>query len=356
MVLNPALYAVLQKHFGQVKISNEDIERVEERIPGKDAIVLQRGEHYNVNCPICHDRKYRLSISYQWLVKPPMTNKRITHLVHCYNENCEELRTPEFYDQFLEDLELAEMGLLEVALPEKKVSARTQSPIRLPRGFRLLSELPAHHRAIEFVKTKYQIPYDYLSDGYSVGFTDQPDELYWAAPERIIFPIYNGGRLIAWQGRTIQDVEPRWYLPPGFIKCVYNGDRVQPFDTPIIAEGIPSAIACGPNGVCIFGKSIPTLLVHEFAEKWSSVIIATDPETFVEDPREKIRRTNVGRTFASEMADALGRHIRDVRMIQWPTEILELAKRKVNGDKVVHVPDPADLGLPYMKRLIEEVA
>lgn len=355
MTLNPELHAVLCKNFGEVHISNEDVERIEERIPGRDPEIIQRGEHYNINCPFCGDTRHRLSISYQWLTKLPLSNKRITHLVNCYNEGCEEPRSEEFYAPLLEDLALAEMGLLEIddSISEI-VSARTLSRVRLPVGYRRLSELAPDHPAIKFAESKYKIPYQYMSDCYDVGFTPNKDDIYWASEDRLIFPIVHNGELVAWQGRTICGKEPRWYLTPGFSKCIYNGDRVQPFETPVIAEGIPAAIACGPKGVCVFGKSITTKQAVQFADKWSSVIIATDPETFVEDPRDTIRKTKKGRIFANEMAKKLRQVIADVRMVRWPEDILDLARRKVGGDKEVKVPDPADMGLAFMRKLIEE--
>lgn len=356
-MLNKPLYTVLRKHFGDVKISNEDIERLEDRIPGKSVEVIQRGEHYNVCCPFCGDERHRLSISYLWLVKPPLAVERITHLINCYNEKCEEVYSEEFRAPFLDDLELAEMGILPIEDGPRKVSARTLFDIRLPVGFQPLHTLPPDHPAIKFAKLKYNIPIEYMSKSYEVGFTGEFDEIYPKAQNRIIFPIRDEhNKLVGWQARSVDPNDKfRWYLPPGFVKCVYNISRIVPFDIPVITEGIPSAIACGPTGTCLFGKSITNHLKNKLADISDTVIIATDPETFVIDPREKIRKTETGRVFADVLRRSLGDVIKDVRMIQWPDDILELARRRVNGDSSIKVPDPADMGLLEMKKLLDKV-
>ncbi len=359
MVMNPALYRVLVKHFGEVKIVNEGLERIEDRVPGKrDRVVIQRGESYSVDCPLCGDSKKRLSIGYQWLSRPPLSNRRITHLAHCYNEDC-PVRSPEFYSRFLEDLTAAEMGLLDdIEVTPRKVSARTQSGvIPLPEGCVPLHDLEDEHPAVLFLMRKYPAfntlrTVHYLSRAYGAMFTAEYDQRFPAAQDRIIFPIRQNSVVVAWQGRAIDaEAQPRWYLPPGFIKCFYNIDAVDPYKPVILTEGVTNAICCGPQAVAMFGKQLNTLMCEKLAKRCSTVIVATDPDTFVPDNRKGGR----GRVFAQELYTALTEHVACVRMLPWPKDVLELARRHNDGEDVA-VPDAADLGFRTMKKLIDEAS
>lgn len=351
-MLNEPLFKVLTKNFGEVTVFHPGENRVTERTRAGELRVVEPGESYNVNCPLCNDTKRRLSISYQWLVVEPAHRRRVTHLANCYNEDC-PVRDEEFWKPLIEDLELAELGLLDVPIPKSAMAPRVQAgPIRLPRGCVALDDLAPDHPAITFINNKYKLSVSYISRLYWGKYCASPDSDYPMAKGRIIFPIHNmAGRVIAWQGRTIDPYgRPRWYLPPGFVKCFYNGHRVPPTETPVISEGIMNAIASGPTSIAIFGKSISAALARDFAEKWSSAIIATDADTFVPDNRPGGR----GRIFAEELREVLSRYIKDIRMFPWTEDVVELARRHNNGEDV-GVPDAAELGPGYMSRQLKEL-
>ena len=355
-MLNKPLYEVLHARFGRVRITNENAKRIERRRHDGTAEVISPGENYQLNCPLCGDTKGRLSISYLWLEKPPLAQYRRTELANCYNEDC-PVREEAFWKPLIADIEMAKIGLLISDNTDCNTEIRTirETPkIGLPKGFQLLDTLPPEHPALSFIMSQYSgnlLP-DYLAKNYGVGFTSEPDPLYPRAMNRVIFPINIGGELVSWQGRTINGENPRWYLPVGFVKPVYNADKVRPLDIPVIAEGIPSAIACGHNGVAIFGKTITNQQLDYIASHWSSAIIATDPETFVPDARERGGQT----IFAQKLKAKLDSRLKiPARMIRWPMELLELGRRNNNGEDV-RVPDPADVGMKFMNKLITEAS
>lgn len=349
-MLNRPLYLVLRKRFGQVRITNENTERVEERLPNKGTVTHIAGEHYNVCCPICGDDRYRLSISYRWLSGRPMSTEICTHLIHCYNEECQEVRKPNFWQPLLEDLRAAQMGLLDPGAVHQDVRPKpVNRAAKLPKGLVPIETLSDDHEAIRFLAEKYNIPPKYLGTAYGASWCTEADERCPQAARRVIFPIYVDGQLYSWQGRTIdKGGSPRWYLPPGFVKCFYNCDRIAPHQTPVLAEGITSAIACGPTGTAIFGKALNTVRAQEFGRRWKSVVIATDPETFVPDNR----KGGGGRVFAQELAALLKPYVPVIRMLNWPKDILALATRHNNNEDVT-VPDAADLGIKVMKGLVD---
>lgn len=363
-MLNPQLHAVLTKHFGEVKISNEGVKRIERR-RGNQTTVIVRGEHYNVCCPLCGDERFRLSVSYLWLTTPSMSRRRLTHLANCYNEDC-DVRAESFYGELLDDYEAACMGLLEDEVAKSRkvgsTSTRQRGPIPLPKTLTPLNELNHQHVAIKWLQQHYRVfgelpvetMVNYLTRLYGVQWCHSADEMFPIAEDRLVFPVYVDGQPVGWQARSVYDEQrPRWYLPPGFVKTWYNGDRVAPFETPVLCEGVVNAIACGPKGIAMFGKQLNRMRAQEFRERWSSVIIATDPDTFVPDNRKGAS----GRIFAHELRDVLREFVPVVRMIRWPDDVLEMARRSNSGEEEgIKVPDAADLGFVTMRRLIEEAS
>lgn len=334
MVLNPALYAVLRSEFGHVRINNAGVKRLE--VPeGKGYNVLQVGESYDVNCPICGDQKQRLSVSYLWLEKPPLSSLRRTELAHCYNENC-PVRFRQFWEPILDKVELAKLTCLPTPRDDTPVEIVRPSKVRLPIGVVPLLDLPEDHPAIVFVKTKYpHFSIDMLSNKYGVGYLDEADPFYRLSAKRLVFPITEDKEVVAWQGRTIVGAEPRWYLPPGMTKTVYNLDKLTPTDIPIINEGIPACIASGSSGVCLFGKDITSRQLELLSSKHQTVLVATDPDTFLPNPKLK----NVIPVL--KLKEQLSLKIKNVYMIKWPDYMLKSAEQYLagNGNKL----DAADI-------------
>jgi len=360
MVLNEPLYAALVERFGYLKVYNEGVKRIEERVPGGHNQVIERGESYNVDCPFCGDEKQRLSISYRWLDRVSNFNRsRVLGLIHCYNESCEQSMPDEFWMELLEKVKAYEIDLPDdIPELERKVSARTQrGAIPMPQGCVPLTELPKDHDAIKFLLSNYRgfTSYkvvEYVTRVYGACWTATKDEIFLPAQYRIIFPIWDiSGKQVAWQGRAISpNTQPRWYLPPGFVKVFYNLHGVSPLDIPVLSEGILNAIFSGPTGIAMFGKQLNTLRAEQLSERFKVAIIATDADTFVPDNR----KGGGGRVYVEELQNLLGKHLEDVRTIRWPQEVLELA-RKHNDGEDVSVPDAADLGMREMNKLINKV-
>lgn len=349
MVLNPELYRLLTHEFGKVKIVNDGLRRIEGRT-ATGYLVEERGEHYSVCCPLCGDDRFRLSICYRWLTKSLFSNNRNTTLAHCYNEGC-PVTEPEFYQPLIDKMELLEAGLLElddIVVPDTMVADAVQK-LRLPTGLIPLKSLPYSHEAWKFLGTKYpQLPKDVFVKA-AASFSGVVDPVVPSAYRRVIFPITWGGEVVAWQGRAIDtDVSARWFLPPGFRKVLYNGDNVSEIDTLVITEGITSCLATHPQAVAIFGKELSPKLATVIKSRWQSVLIATDPETFVPDNRPNQR----GKIAVDYIRKVLEPEVK-VHLLKWPAVILEIARRHNSGSKI-SVPDAADLGPVFMRKIVEE--
>lgn len=351
MVLNKNLYSLLRMKWGAVKVINAGIERLESRDADGHYQVAHRGEHYNVCCPLCGDERFRLSISYCYLSNTLGGSYRNKTLAQCYNESC-DVTSDEFVGPLIDDLELIEAGLMEVSdvyTPPADLPASGSYAIRMPSGLVSLRELSPQHPALQFLQFKYpRVPLASFIAA-NASYAQERDPLCYPAYNRIIFPIVYEGEVVAWQGRSIDPTETiRWFLPSGFQKTVYNYDRVSEIDVPVLCEGITTSIACGSVGIAIFGKTITNKLLQQMRSKWGSIIIATDPDTFVPDFRGNLG----GKVAVTSIVDTLAPHMR-LRMIQWPEVVLELARRNNKGESVT-VPDAADLGPTFMAKLIEE--
>jgi hypothetical protein len=320
-------------------------------------------EQYEVCCPVCGDNRFRLQISYRWLTIWPGWG-RLTHLVHCFNEQCEVWRKP-FWEPLLPLLEGTE-SLLAVwndPVTQAPEGPRPDVAVEMPGRTVPLHELPPDHPACQFLASKYNgITAEYLGRYYGAVFCGERDVRYRMARNRIIFPLSHNGVVTGWQGRTILPPEQegcKWYISPGFRKTPYNIDQVEPTQVPIICEGITSAIASGPSGLAVFGKSISNGMAEELARKYRTAIVAIDPETFVPDLRTQKQRpdgtiTSPAREYAKELCSKLNQYFAvPVWPIQWPESVLELARRKVSGEDV-KVPDPADIGLQGMYTLLTQ--
>lgn len=352
-MLNPELYAALVKRFGEVRVANEGLSRI---VDDRTNQVVQRGEQYIVCCPFCHDERFRLTVSYRWLSRHPVSKRIDASLINCFNERCKEVHTEEFYQPIDRDVYLAKMGLLDVVVPDRaEAGARTQkAAIPLPEGCVPLGSLSDDHPAITFVQKQYPGLWrpgivTYLSEAYGAQYCEEGDTLFPRAGRRIIFPITKDRKPYGWQGRTIDpDGSPRWFLPPGLIKILYNLDQVPPYEVPILSEGILNAIACGPHGIAMFGSSVNTILAKELGSRFDEVVLATDPDTFVPN----YRGGKKGQVSVDDMTEILAEHLR-VRKIRWPKELLDIA-RKYNKEEIDKCPDAADLGFAKMRRLIKE--
>lgn len=372
MVLNPALYTVLRHHFGEVRVSseNEAASYTTDYASGEPRIkMLRGGEQYSCCCPVCGDTRFRFSVCHRWLDEFPDVGCRLTHTACCYNEGC-KVTSPKFYNQLIGDIQryraIEALGGFEaaarsfgVAPTPKAVASVITGPraIPLPEGFTPLAALAADHPAKQFVKRKYNISPDYL-DLYGVGYTDALDKRYPAAQYRIIFPIRWGGELLHWQGRTIlnDQCSMKWFMPPGFRKVPYNADLISSSDIPVFGEGIMHAIAFGPTGSCVFGKTISPTMCGMIAKRWHTAILAFDPETYYPDPT-----TRTGVIHILKAKEELDRYLRvPCKVLTWPTDVLKIAEQKSRvADREVRkgikVPDANDIGLVAVSKLLKPI-
>jgi hypothetical protein len=258
--LNPTLYRRLKAKFGRVKISHRGGKAIKYQNPSNPRNVHYRhGEYYCVNCPTCHDKRYRLWISYLYGTDDD-NGRPLTHLAVCYNEGCNQ-------DYLWEWLSSGLSPSTNTAVaPDTELTENTINlkPVALPDGQHvLLDQLPSDHPALKYVIQRGFSP-ELLAREYLISYTVRSHERYFH--QRLLLPVFDmvDGKveLVGYQSRAIPGVthlqRPKYYTMSGFTKSatLFNFTRASAYDIIIICEGVFDALRMHPCGVCVFGKSI----------------------------------------------------------------------------------------------------
>lgn len=301
--LNPVLYNLLVKKFGQVKISSEGCHAHYQRIPdpfNPGRTIEQAafwGEYYCVRCPFCNDHSPRLWINHLYASEVKDGRRQFTHLAVCYNNQC--LSLPGRREQ-LEQL-IFGMGahLRPRALPVKAVTTPyVPKPVTAPGTIVPLRDLPPDHPAREYLLSRRFDP-DKLSDSFNIGFVaDTAEGVSLACRGRIYIPVVQNGDLLGWQCRGITpDAKPKYLNAPAMHKAslLYNFDtaREQPFV--IVVEGVPSVWRLGAASVCLFGKSLSmaqhNLIVRTWNKKPVFLMLDKDAQVEMQHAATLLRKT-----------------------------------------------------------------
>lgn len=296
-VLNQALYNRLQDVFGEVRVYNEGDPFLASNLRGSFAVskfkknrsklsIISPGEYYSVCCPLCGDTRFRLWINHMWNVR--YLGHSLKHLVCCYNEGCQDL---EGFQDTLDEL-LSPSSLTSLVRPVL-VTERPTEEIEFPGTAIPLTELPSDHNVITYLRETRGLDITELSDYWGVKWLIESQHNLISDTNRLIFPVYSGGKLVAWQTRWF-DYERNTPVPPYKTipkyltqghknRVVYNLDGVRGSDWVMIGEGTIDAIKVGPkHGICIFGKSLSArqaeLIYTELVAKGTKIILALDPD------------------------------------------------------------------------------
>ncbi len=300
--LNPMLYRLLEREFGEVLIVADGEELLgsyqtdrrrsyaagrEVRSNGKPERkklkIAHPGEEYRVNCPFCNDTKRRLFINHRWAIKDVIGNENLW-LAHCWNEEC--------LSEITVQRRLYEM-VFAVGRPPKESNLRRGIKVDLkkirnvePPGpiipiDELQRRLPTHEAIVYLEQRGYDIKK--LAGVWDVGYC--PNSRYALACDRIYIPIYMGGKLKGWQMRMPRD----WVKgdPPKYWSCpnmqrrylAYNYNRGVQYETPWFVEGPVDTWGVGLRGIGCIGKTMNQALVAKVQKSGVlSAVVMLDPE------------------------------------------------------------------------------
>jgi hypothetical protein len=267
--LCPGLYNLLRERYGDVQLAmpgeafqaNAYRDSVTNRV--KYAI-NSPGEYYRINCPFCRDQRKRLWINHMY-GQFDADGRRITHLAHCYNDNClskyENRKALEDRLFGLVNRDMRGQMTAFTVLPgsiEPTELRQAQPPgVLVP-----VNDLPLQHKAQQYLQQRRYTPT--LCQKYRISYCVTAAQQYFAAADRLVFPIFFDNQLVGWQCRYIGDINwaqagiPKYYTMPGFHKrlCLYNYDTAKHKPFVVIVEGLTDVHAVGDNSVALLGKTM----------------------------------------------------------------------------------------------------
>lgn len=263
-VLNPTLYAALQRAFGDVRIGQRGQPAIKElgfRPNGAQYWQEKHGEAYYVNCPFCKETRKRLHISHLWCVRDDQAETSHKSYIHCFNTD--GLCTDDPYNR--DALLYRVYGSLTYRQLPSKASlhlpdAREQ-PLQteMPGDVVSLRALPLTHSACRYVISRGFSP-EWLADTYGVGYCTTAVSPYYTMQHRLFVPITMRGKLEGWQGRYLGNIDFKKMQIPKYYtyrylgsNVLYNYDVACKYDVIVITEGVTKAWVIGPQSMCYFG-------------------------------------------------------------------------------------------------------
>ncbi len=198
-VLNPRLYARLQRVFGEVKIRNPGEARVVRASHFREGTtqVVQWGEQYLVGCPFCRNAAYRLSISYQYGLSDEKGRPNI-YLAKCHARDC--LADRENRVALAAKLSDGRASPAEDRVRPGKVISDDERRIDLPGSLTRVDQLANNHSARLFLSDRGLDP-DRVGRFYGVSYCADSDDFLTRG--RLIIPVRQRNQLKGWQSLAI---------------------------------------------------------------------------------------------------------------------------------------------------------
>lgn len=323
-VLNQPLYDQLTRRFGVVRVARRGEERIVRYIPHPQYAgrlqeqVVQRGEQYYFDCPICGDDRHRSYVSYQYGQLDAHGRPQFG-LWYCQNDtHCHKDPTNRNRLQALLAVPLGRQARLLPPVyspPETDQCYRSLPTFQLPAASISLRELADSHPAVEYLRSRGFCP-AMLSETWGLAYVEG-----WspAASNRILIPVYrpephfgfpgagSGSAVLAgWQARFIGEPPtkqiPKYLFPTGFpkSKLLYGLVQAKQTSSPVaICEGVSDVWRCGPGAaVATFGKEVSReqklLLVHHFVGRPLVVMLDENASDTALELALSLRRMRAG--------------------------------------------------------------
>ena len=176
--------------------------------------------------------------------------------------------------------------MLKMGVEEEESDVGTR--IRFPQGFNRNFATPIGARYMAYLRRRgLKWP---IIKSLKLGFTHTDDIM----KRRVIIPIYEGGKLIGYQGRSIKKNPQKKYRFPKGIKMgkvIFNIDNVKGA-TVVITEGVFDAMALIQQGYCavaILGLNLTPYKVRKLILAGvNTVVVAVDSDGAGDDARNRL--------------------------------------------------------------------
>ncbi len=271
--LNVPLYYSLASHLGSVGITNLGVQAIVRQVTrwesGKLRVdaEIKGGEHYYVNCPVCGDKRHRLSISHRYATPHPISGRRIDYLLHCKNDNCFASRqNREWFTTMLSRLPRNTV-VPPATIFKAPRAALPASTGQLPPSMICVSELPTNHLASQYLLDRGFDPRT-IGKRWGVGYIDRDTTLSPPVHRRIVIPVFGPsppgrvGPLVGWQARRIDDQQSdsqKYLNSAGFQISEYLyglNEAAQSSGPVVLMEGVADTWSLGVGAVASFGCTL----------------------------------------------------------------------------------------------------
>jgi len=289
-MLNQKLLDALEELFGSLGPASNEGKIGEYTLPKKTSVcfsskqrefaqVINWGESYRVNCPVCGDTRHRLYFSHMYGTKLYPKGRKTPiffskSLVHCFNEGCHRREGfKEYRDQL--DTFISKDIVIIGADENPKLKAYTSflsTETSLPKpNFSIVSDdLPGC--AYTFLEQRQldapELDKFYLCRFVPQGATweDENNKMVFQE-DRLLIPIMQRRKLVSWQARRIMETDSKYkkYVFEPHSQAshyLYNMDRAWRFKNVIICEGVTDVWRIGEDekksvgAVALLGKNM----------------------------------------------------------------------------------------------------
>ena len=291
-VLNPRLFRRLGQRFGHVKVSNAGEAMICQAVKNlrdePELLISHAGEYYQVCCPYCSDTRYRLYVNHRFGQQDAF-GRPLLFLAICYNEGC--LSSRDNFKDFLDQLETD--ALAEAVVKPGKLVPEELREVLPPGPTIPLHRLRKNHDARVYLQSRGFDP-DELSHKFGVTFCTQ--SRYSFARNRLIFSVFERGKLKGWQARFVGELDwkgpKKKELPPKYFNTpdahfksnvIFNWERMRRWYTGVIVEGPTDAMRFGTMAGCIFGNHMSDVQRRKFLSvfgKDRTGVLLLDPEEY----------------------------------------------------------------------------
>lgn len=268
MSLNPRLLDAMTKAFGAVRVRDEgqplEGYYAPDPVTGRTRLyVVRRGETYEANCFKCNDHRMRMAVNHRYGIFDPKTGGYGSELWKCYNEECQS-----DYANRARLRDIVFGASLGCRLPHRRdpevvaCLPRELEPVEFPGVLVPLTELPASHPAVRYVKDTRGFDPAELVALWGVGYAEHvpPKSRGAMSAGRLIAPITHGGVMVGWQARHVGEAD--WKEVPKYLTycqkslVVYGLDQAEGADVLTAVEGVTDVWRYGPGAVCGLGKGL----------------------------------------------------------------------------------------------------
>jgi hypothetical protein len=301
--LNPTLYALLERAFagrGGVLIAKEGQQASgyeQAVVGGRSWVGVENGEEYRVCCPFCEktvgsaDSGHHLYIGHLWGVPDRFGRDRWYNAICFRGNDCLSRESGNFQTlksmvyHRLGPVKRSRMHILEGTLPPPM-----PQEVELPGDCFPLVKLRPSHEAIAYLQSRNFNPYE-IAEKYSLSICLAPRLPYLApACNRLIIPVFSGGKMIGWQARLIGDssdyptspYDSKYWNCPDWKKglCLYALDQAVGQSQVVLVEGVTDVWRMGDGAVALFGKSLSARQRDLVRENWPIAVVMLDNDAY----------------------------------------------------------------------------